>query len=118
MIDHEAITYAREKGLTDPVFKTGKMQNGLVQKMNYMKSKHRSSLLLRKWSIDGYWCRQNDVLKIEDPASFTDTIERVHINDITVEEFMERFEKASRPCIITGVTDTWPGMEEWQLKVS
>lgn len=83
-----------------------------------MKSKHRSSLLLRKWSIDGYWCRQNDVLKIEDPASFTDTIERVHINDITVEEFMERYEKASRPCIITGVTDTWPGMEEWQLKVS
>ena len=25
MIDHEAIAYARQAGLTDPVFKTGKM---------------------------------------------------------------------------------------------
>lgn len=57
MIDHEAIAYARQSGLTDPVFKTGRMSNALVQKLNYMKSKHRSNLLLRKWSADGYWCR-------------------------------------------------------------
>ena len=118
MIDHEAIAYARESGLTDPVFKTGRMSNTLVQKMNYMKSKHRSNMILRKWSQDGYWCRQNEVLKVEDPAKFTDTIERVNVNDLTVEEFIERYEKASRPCIITGVTDTWPGMQDWQLKVS
>ena len=35
----------------------GRMSNALIQKMNYMKSKHRSGLLLRKWSQDGYWCR-------------------------------------------------------------
>ena len=87
MIDHEAIAYARNSGLTDPVFKQGRMPNPLVQKMNYMKSKHRSHLLLRKWSQDGYWCRQNEILKVNDP-SFTDTIERVHINDLTVEEFI------------------------------
>lgn len=57
MIDHEAIAYAREAGLTDPIFKTGRMSNAVVQKLNYMKSKHRSGLLLRKWSADGYWCR-------------------------------------------------------------
>ena len=27
MIDHEAITYARQAGLTDPIFKTGRMSN-------------------------------------------------------------------------------------------
>ena len=118
MIDHEAIAYARDSGLTDPVLKSGKMGNSLVQKMNYMKSKHRSNLLLRKWSQDGYWCRQNDILKVNDPQTFTDTIERVNINDLTVEEFIERYEKGNKPCIITGVTDTWRGMQEWQLKVS
>lgn len=113
MIDHEAIAYAREAGLKDPVFRTGRMSNAVVQKMNYMKSKHRSNFLLRKWSQDGYWCRQNEVLKVQDPESFTDTIERVNANDLTVEEFIERYEKASRPCIITNVTDTWAGMQEW-----
>jgi hypothetical protein len=86
--------------------------------MNYMKSKHRSSMLLRKWSTDGYWCRQNELLKVHDPANFTDTIERINVNELTVEEFYERYEKGSRPCIITGVTDNWRGMQEWQLKVS
>lgn len=82
-----------------------------------MKSKHRSNLLLRKWSQDGYWCRQNDLLRVREPG-FTDTIERVNVNDLTVEEFIERYEKGSRPCIITGVTDNWAGNTEWQLKVS
>ena len=84
--------------------------------MNYMKSKHRSSLLLRRWSEDGYWQKQNDILKVHDPATFTDTIERVNVNDLTVEEFIERFEKGNRPCIITGVTEEWTGDREWQLK--
>ena len=86
--------------------------------MNYMKSKHRSSLILRKWSQDGYWQKQNDILKVHDPETFTDTIERVNVNDLTVEEFIERYERGNRPCIITGVTETWPGNQEWQIKVS
>ena len=85
--------------------------------MCYMKAKHRSELLLRKWSQDGYWCRQDDVLKINDP-SFVDTIERVHVKDITVEEFLEKYERGRRPVILQGVTDDWAGMREWQLNVS
>lgn len=115
MVDHEAINYAKKAGLSDITFRTGKMSNGLIQKMDYMKSKHRSNLLLQKWSHDGYWCRQNDLLKVHDPKTFTDTIERVHVNDFTVEEFIEKYERGHRPCIIQGVTDTWPGLKEWQL---
>ena len=81
--------------------------------MNYMKSKHRSSLLLRRWSEDGYWQKQNDVLKVHDPATFTDTIERVNVNDLTVEEFYDRYERGNRPVIITGVTEEWAGKTEW-----
>ena len=83
-----------------------------------MKCKHRSELLLKKWSQDGYWCRQNDILKVNDPETFVDTIERIHVNDMTVEEFIEKYERAHKPVIIQGVTDTWPGMKEWQLNVS
>ena len=96
----------------DPCFRTGMMSHELKQKMAYMKSKHRSEMLLRKWAQDGYWCRQNDILKIKDD-SFKDTIERIHVNDITVEQFIEKYEKGSKPVIITGVTDDWPGMKEW-----
>ena len=77
-----------------------------------MKTKHRSELLLKKWSQDGYWCRQNEVLKVKDP-SFVDTIERIHVNDMTVEEFIEKYERGHKPVIIQGVTDNWPGMKEW-----
>ena len=78
-----------------------------------MKSKHRSEMLLRKWAQDGYWCRQNEILKVNDPTVFTDTIERIHINDLTVEEFIERYERGSRPVIIQGVAETWAGNQEW-----
>ena len=57
------------------------------------------------------------MLKIKD-QSFKDTIERIHINDITVEQFIEKYERGHRPVIIQGVTDTRPGMTEWQLNVS
>lgn len=56
------------------------------------------------------------MLKVHDPDTFTDTIERININDLTVEEFIERYEKGNRPCIITGVTETWRGSQEWQIK--
>ena len=76
------------------------MSNALTQKMAYMKTKHRSEMLLRKWSKDEYWRKQDQLLKVHDPEVFTDTIERIHINDITFEEFIERYEKKSRPVII------------------
>jgi hypothetical protein len=79
-----------------------------------MKSKHRSELLLRKWAQDGYWCRQDEALNaFKSDPNYTDTIERVHVNDLTVEEFIEKYERGSKPVIIQGVTDTWPGMKEW-----
>lgn len=53
--------------------------------MNFMKSKHRTNLLLRKWSQDGYFFKQQEVLKIG--PDFIDNIERIHVDDLTVEQF-------------------------------
>jgi histone arginine demethylase JMJD6 len=55
---------------------------------------------------------------VHDPTKFVDTIERINVNDVTVEQFIEKFEKGHKPCIITGITDNWPANQEWQVKVS
>lgn len=65
-----------------------------------MKTKHRSNLLLRKWSSDGYFLKQNEILKVHDPKNFIDTIERIHVNDLTIEQFIERYEVGHKPVII------------------
>lgn len=96
MVDNEAIEFARLAGLTDHLlkdssgsnarfFKTGCMSDATIEKMNYMKTMYRSQKLLKDWSKDGYWQRQREVLKISDPERFTDTIERINVNDLTVE---------------------------------
>lgn len=46
-----------------------------------------------------------------------DTIERVSISKITVHEFIEKFEKGSKPFILTGVADAWPAWQQWKVSV-
>ena len=45
----------------------------------------------------------------------TDNIQRIHHDQIGSKEFIELFEKRSRPVIIQGVADNWPGLKEWQI---
>ena len=54
VVDQQAIEECKKFGLynLDPCFRTGKMSHELKQKMGYMKSKHRTDMLLRKWSQD------------------------------------------------------------------
>ena len=94
------------------------MQAATVQKMSYLKAKGRPDLSFSSWSEDGYYKRQKDVLKTDDTSMFTDTFERISINDFSNVEFSERYETGSKPCLITGVTETWTGKQEWQPKVS
>ena len=87
-------------------------------KLNEVKLKHRSSLALEDWQRDRYFDKQDYVcdriLRGEDP-NFRDTIERVHVDEVTMGEFLERYERGSKPVIITGVAERWPAMREWQL---
>ena len=73
------------------------------------------------WSKDKYYERQGEVcdriLRGEDP-NFRDTIERINADDYTFEQFVEKYEKGSRPVIIKGVVDQWAAKESWQVKVS
>ena len=46
-----------------------------------------------------------------------DNIERIHVDDLTVEQFIERYEVGYKPVIIRGVTKEWKANTEWQVKV-
>lgn len=48
--------------------------------------------------------------------TITDNIQRIHHDQISTKEFMNMFEHQSRPVIITGVADKWPGLHEWKMK--
>ena len=89
------------------------MNEETLEKINEVKLKHRSSLKLEDWQRDGYYAKQDQIcdriLRGEDP-DFKDTIERIHVDDISVEEFIERYEKGSRPVIVQGVVDSWPAL--------
>lgn len=81
--------------------------------MSYYKAKHRTGMLLKDWSRDKYWQRQAEVLQ-----ECHDNIQRVHIDKITPDEFIEKFERGSRPVLIEGAADDWPARKNWQVKVS
>ena len=74
---------------------------------------------MEDWQRDGYFGKQDKVcdriLRGEDP-NFRDTIERIHVDDVSVEEFLDKYERGSRPVIIQGIAPSWPAMREWQLE--
>jgi len=79
-----------------------------------------SEIKLFKWSKDDYFNKpealEKTLLGID--SNFKDTIERIHVNDLTVEEFREKYERPGKPVIITGVTENWAAKENWKVDVS
>lgn len=47
-----------------------------------------------------------------------DNCERINVNKISKEEFIERFEMKYRPVVITGICDSWKCIEKWNLEVN
>jgi histone arginine demethylase JMJD6 len=35
------------------------------------------------------------------------------VNDVSLEEFIEKYEKPYIPCVIQGVTDDWLAVDKW-----
>ena len=41
-------------------------------------------------------------------AGLSDTVPRIHWKDLSIEDFVERFERPRLPVVITGLADAWP----------
>lgn len=45
-----------------------------------------------------------------------DTVPRIHIHNLTAEQFVQRFERPRLPTVITGACDNWPAVQTWTLE--
>lgn len=45
-----------------------------------------------------------------------DTIERIHVKDVSPQEFIAKFEKPYKPVVILGCQDDWSASYKWTLE--
>lgn len=82
-----------------------------------IKRKHREELPLRGWQKLKLY--KNDSF-LDDWINEPDEVSRMNIDkinaeDVTVEEFMERYEKPGVPVIISGCAENWDAMSKWNF---
>ena len=46
-----------------------------------------------------------------------DTMERIDADEVSVQEFIRRFEEPYLPVVITNAMKEWPAMEKWTVQV-
>lgn len=44
-----------------------------------------------------------------------DFLQRINVNSVTKQEFIDNYEKRLRPVILTHATDDWPAKKNWTL---
>lgn len=45
-----------------------------------------------------------------------DDLERIHVNQVSLQEFRDRFESKGVPVVIKGVVDQWPAFRKWSVE--
>lgn len=82
-----------------------------------VKHEARSELSISK----GDWSRRKeastnvlDTSPLEQPPACMHTIPRIHINSVTLEQFLNDYEAPKKPVIIQGLLDDWPAREQWK----
>lgn len=46
-----------------------------------------------------------------------DNVERVVHSELRKEEFVERYEKECKPCVLVGTQDNWQAGKKWTVEV-
>lgn len=79
-------------------------------KIRSAKRAARSELSVTRgeWAKHGY--AASDILSTD---GITDAVSRVHVSDLTLEQFVSQYEAPRVPVVLTGLTDAWPAQQEW-----
>ena len=93
-----------------------KVQSGYQE----LKLKLKPDVDLDYWTKDNLWkeysstevgTKLGEILNSEEH-----NIPRIHWNDLSVEEFIEKYQLPNKPVIIEGCADNWPAMDKWNFK--
>ncbi|EKX39010.1 hypothetical protein GUITHDRAFT_76659 [Guillardia theta CCMP2712] len=69
-----------------------------------------------EFSEDEWSAKKFHALDLEVLNAPQENCDKIHVNDFTVEEFVDKYETASRPCIIRGAMDGWRAYGKWSLE--
>jgi len=81
------------------------------KKIRKAKRSARSELSVSK----GEWTRHGFAKRgiVSALGNVLDTVPRVHCSELSVEQFVERYEQPRVPVVLTGLTERWPAAREW-----
>lgn len=126
----------RATGSPDKYIHATSLLDKVREKMDSAKLGHRSGLRLENWSRYGFHrsfeeLQRGHVARIKEinrrhmecvragrkppQNQVSSGIDRVHFSELSREQFQERYLKAEKPVIITGLCDRWPAMRNWRL---
>lgn len=48
--------------------------------------------------------------------AFDDNVERINVNEVSSQEFIDRFEKLYKPVVIEGMQEGWKANQKWTVE--
>ena len=65
------------------------------------------------------WCKYGHAYedRLCDEPTPVGHIAHEHVDDLTVEDFIEKYERPCIPVVISGIVDRWPAKHEWSIEV-
>ncbi|XP_071532082.1 bifunctional arginine demethylase and lysyl-hydroxylase JMJD6 [Panulirus ornatus] len=89
------------------------MDHRCRKRVREAKKKARPELCVEK----GAWTKLDYKAKFDCSVDkVKDTAERIHVDDVSTEEFIERYEKPYKPVVIKGITEHWKANYKWTLE--
>ncbi|XP_059473941.1 bifunctional arginine demethylase and lysyl-hydroxylase JMJD6 [Neocloeon triangulifer] len=62
------------------------------------------------------WTEQGYAKRFEEYTVVQDNVERIHHQDFSPQEFIDKYEKVYKPVVICGLTDPWKAKHKWTLE--
>jgi hypothetical protein len=96
-------------------YNTSALPDKIEAKIKNAKSKERKDIPTYLWNKNKY--AQSNCLEEIATAFAQDSLARIHIDQVSLEEFRTRFEQPKIPCVIEGVVSKWQQSYDWSWKV-
>jgi hypothetical protein len=108
---------AKTLGLKSSRFESKNISSRAEEVCDKAKKKHRSDIKLRDWSKYNYYKSNWTERMLKEPLKGMCEIPYEDSNNLTVEEFREKYEKLNKPVILTNITKKWKAAKAWNHEV-